>query len=427
VTGYLDTFLIGFSNISSLQEGILARLNPLFFTVGAPPGVETGLVEIIMMYVVYFVIACGAIAAAFLLYKRRRLERAGSPISFRFAEIIITDLITLVCMAAMGIAFFQQSFIYGYGNDGKSDYGLAILSLIAGCVLGAALAFMVVTMLAQKTPRIFTKKTFKDFGIFAVIGVLFISFTVFDLTGYTERVPGQASVKKAEMTLSQYPFMYPYEGLRSYYLLNDMKVEAVTKEDVKALIAFHRGLIENEKAYRYRYSRPFAGLGAYDDNYKYDESDSWSGSAAIVYDQGGPFSMYRSYDFHYNYSNAELRETLAAMPAFRESMTLEKLAGYENISAITVIEYEEMNLKYKISSSDIAALAMHLDNDFRRLDAGVLMGRSANVINAPLKLQIEIRHSRGWDSGGFYTDTIGYTVTSSYTETLKWLGRKPDI
>jgi hypothetical protein len=416
VAGYLDTFLIGFSNMSQGQEEVLLRLNPLFFSAAWPYSFEFGLLGSVLMIVIYLVIAAALVFAAYKLYKLKKLENAGRPLNFRFAEIIITYLITLVCMAGMGIAFYYQSSGYGYYVESYFDHVLAIISLIIGSLIGAAVAFMVVTMLMQKTPRIFTKKTFKSFGIFLIIGALFIAFTVFDMTGYTNRVPTPGQVKTAEVTFSSYPFSFPYVSLWSYELRNDMTARAETDEEIQALTVFHRGMIEHEKAYR---SGSRGG----------SDYSSWRGDASFVYDLNGPFKLYRSYDLHSGYSNADLRESLAVMTCFREGMTLERIIGYEHIAGFTIRESkstrdsDSSQQDIRLSDDEVIALARCLDNDFLRLSASEHTEKSPDV---SFKLTIEARYPRSGNYHGYNTYDIDYIVTQSYTETLAWLKVHPD-
>jgi len=413
VTGYLDTFLIGFSNMSQAQEEIIPLLNPLFFSVAMPYSFDYSFLGSLVFVIVYLGISCALVLAAYKLYKRKKLENAGRPLSFRFAEILITYLITLVCMAGMGIAFYFQNSGYGYYASSGIDYALSIASLIIGSLIGAVLAFMVVTMLMQKTPRIFTKKTFKSFGIFCIVGAVFISSTVFDLTGYTNRVPVPGQVRTAELTFTAYPFMLPYKDLRSYELVNDMTARAETNEEILALTDFHRGMIAHEKAYRTSSSGR-------------SEFSSWRGSASFVYDMYGPFRMYRTYDMHSNYSTMELREALATMTCFREGMTLERLVGYENIAGFSVVDATGFSSKYKqeelkLFDAEMIALAKCMDNDFRSLSAAELAGKTPDI---SLMFSIEVRYPKSGNLRGYNTYEINYVVTPSYTETLAWMDKE---
>jgi hypothetical protein len=357
------------------------------------------------MAVIYLGIAFAIIFAAGKLYACKRLENAGLPLSFRFAEKIITYLITLVCMAGMGMALYLESY------SGRVQ---EIISLIIGSLIGAVLAFMVVTMLMQKTPRIFTKKTFKSFGIFLIIGALFISFTVFDITGYANRVPSPGQVKTAEITFSAYPFKYPYSNLYGYQLRNDMTVQAETDEDIQALTSFHREMSGHEKAFR-----TGSKSGA--------DISSWRGYASFVYDLHGPFKMYRSYYLHSNYSTKELRKTLADMSCFREGMTLERLIGYEYIAGFAV-EYSKGSKgslrDLRLTDSEVLALAKCLDNDFRRLSASELTEKSPDFL---LEFIIDVKYPKSGKSQGYDSYEIDYAVTSSYTETLTWLDEHPGV
>jgi hypothetical protein len=128
---------------------------------------------------------------------------------------------------------------------------------------------------------------------------------------------------------------------------------------------------------------------------------------------------------HNDYSHTKLRETLAAMPAFRESMTLDRLLGYGSIASITVAKPDEPTIDMVFYSSGAAALAKCLDNDFRRLGAAELERIAPGAPKGELYMQIEFRSPSAWDSQKFYNDSIEYFATSSYAETIEWLDRNP--
>ena len=445
IAGYLDEFLIGFSSASSSQTEVITFLNPLFYSFVAFDNYESGRVFFALAVAIFLIIACAAVFAALQPYKRRRLERAGRPICFRFAEIVITYLITLVCMAGMGIAFYYESNSYSVSQN----FLYKVPALVGGCAVGAVLTFMIVTMLAQKTPRIFTKKTLKDFGVFAIIAIIFVSFTAFDLTGYTNRVPGQGQIKTAEMTLYSYPFLYPY-GNNNRYVLGSIEVFAASEEETSALAAFHRGLVENEKAYRNRDGQALAGTGRNSGGYEHDNNNEWSGRVTFAYDLRGPYSLNRTYSLHSNYSSPELRQALASMPAFRQGATLESLFGYDCVAGISLMEdighpappvppsspdplsdssspdTSSPDSSFLDPSLSAPELARRLDNDFLRLDASELAWNPLASPEVVVTLEIHIRIPRNENEQGYganYNDYyVEYIVTSSYAETLEWLG-----
>ena len=417
VTGYMDKFLIGFNPSSAGENATF--LNPLFYLVYTDNRImydHLGGYSLAIL-LVYIAIAIALAFAARRLYERRRLERAGNPICFRSVEIAITNIITLVGMAGLGLLF-----------SALTEKGSSVTGLIIGCVAGAAITFMAVTMLTQKTTRIFTKKTLKEFGVFAIIGVLFLAFTAFDITGYADRVPAPERVEAATLSLSNYPYQIPYSTC--YYRVT---FEVTSPEDLKALEAFHREMIEGEKAYKW-------------DNYSgaiHDSSGTWDATAILNYDLRGNFAMGRKYLLHPFSTNEEMRKRLADMKPFREAATLERLVGYRSISAISVDmtslalgpglswNYEiqdDEGISYlmsdfanlSLSENERQELAWCMDRDFLALNASEIADIPPEAPREVAVFRIECRKPNDYTMG-YYTDYIYYSITPSYKETLAWL------
>ena len=412
VVGYLDTFLIGFD--SSSWTDVFLGANPLiYFTYIIYDSSTFFLIPI----AIYFVVACLVVFAARALYDRRKLERAGSPICFSSAETAIIWLVTLVSMAGLGIAFAIATASYTNYNKG---------GLVLGCVIGASVAFMVMTMLTQKTPKVFTLKNLKAFGIFAIVGALFIAFTAFDMTGYTNRVPDPERVKTVKLTFSTYPYEYPY--YERYYGIGPFDVEATSAHDIGAAVALHRGALDAEKAYKSG-KRGEYGMGSY----------NWMGRVTLSYKLGGAAKLSRSYGLQQDFTNNETRETLAGMDVFRESATLERLVGYDNIVSVvysTVGPWLDNDKYYndradngagdkarQIPDDKIREMAQCMDRDFLRLSAQEIAGTAQPMPEELALFIIEYREPRENDIHGYYTRTFTYMVTSSFSETLDFMKR----
>ena len=422
VIGYLESFLIGFDTVSGFD--MVIYLNPLVFfsATGIYSIFSAGL--FLPVPLIYLGVACAVAFAASRLYGRRKLEHAGSPFCFRTAELMIVYLVTLVGMAGMGM-------IFSLGMGGLYEY--SIPGLVTGCVLGAVIVFMVMTMLSQKTLRVFTLRNLKSFGIFAIIGALFVASTAFDITGYTDRVPAAERVESAKLSLMSYPYLYPYGEMYSFP--GWITVEAAQPGDLRSVGVVHRGLIECEKAKR-----------GNDDWYENYGSIEWSGSARLTYELKGSLSMSRHYTLYYKYANDELREELAGMPAFREAVTLESLVGHENISSVSISksyfdEHPDSGIKYASSyampasreeggyealnlpENKLRELAQCMDRDFLALSAQEIAGTQGKAPETVTIFHIEYRNPDEDSSQGFYTRYLLYTVTSFNKETVAWMER----
>jgi len=397
VSGYLDTFLIGFD--STFGMSLLIFLNPLLFFTNYGIFMFSSEGLFLLPFFIYLGVACAVVFAASRLYGRRRLERAGSPVCFRYAELAITYIITLAGMAGLGI-----TVSFGMGEI----YSFSIPGLLIGCVMGAAITFMVMTMLSRKTPKIFTLETLKSFGIFAIIGVLFIASTAFDITGYTDRVPAPERVESVELSLSSYPFKYPYTDPYAFY--SGISIEASAKDDLRAVKEFHRSLIEGEKRQKNREEGR---------SYGYNSPMGWHGSASIKYSRKGAPPMSRMYEMYLSYTSDETREAFAGMQAFREAVTLKSLVGYENITSVKV---DGSKYSLDLSEGKLRELAQCLDRDFLAMSPKEV-ALSGDTPKEMAEFKIEYRNPNEDSPRGYYTGSLTYTVTSFNKETLAWMER----
>ena len=422
VVGYLDTFLIGFSSDSWIE--VFLNVNPLIYYTYSI--YDRGSFSLLLL-VVYFVIACLVIFAAGALYERRKLERAGSPICFSSAETAVIWLITLVSMAGLGIAFAIA--IAGYNDYNKGG-------LVLGCVIGAVVAFMVMAMLTQKTPKVFTLKNLKAFGVFAIVGALFIAFTAFDVTGYTDRAPDPERVKSVKLTFTSYPFMQPYGEGYNYFGLGPLSVEPSSAHDIGAAATLHKGVLAAEKAY---------ASGKSSDDYRKTGLYRWGGKVTFAYKLGGTAKMSRTYFLRNNYTSDALMEELAGIDAFREGVTLGRLVGYDKIvsaeysyfgseagfgtGADSADEYDDRidkNTGYypKMAPEDkIRELVQCMDRDFLRLSVQELAGTAQPMPGDVAVFTLEFRESSDIDPSVYYMRSFTYVVSSSYSETLDFMKR----
>ena len=118
------------------------------------------------------------LAAALVLYRRRKLESAGDFIVVKWLSPIFLVLYTLCAGAFLSI--FGQLFTYG--GD--------LVFLIAGLVIG----FFTGKMLLERTIRVFRGKNFGQLAILAVAMVLAVFVISTDLLGIVSYVPDAEDV-----------------------------------------------------------------------------------------------------------------------------------------------------------------------------------------------------------------------------------------
>ena len=117
-------------------------------------------------------------ALALVLYRKRNLETAGDFIAFKAVEPVFLVLFTL------GVGAFFQMFseVFGYG----SQYIFLTMGLIVG--------FFGCLMLLNKTTQVFSLRTFRNFGIFAVSLAVLLLVTKMDPLGITRKIPNAEDV-----------------------------------------------------------------------------------------------------------------------------------------------------------------------------------------------------------------------------------------
>ncbi|MEG0292330.1 MAG: hypothetical protein RR617_06245 [Anaerovoracaceae bacterium] len=177
---FSQRFLNGFTVKSDLVSAT-AKMSPVTNKIINAGGGFIGY----KMLAIYFVLAVGLIIISSLLYRKIKLEKVGDSIVFEFVKPIIVFFVGVMGMTSVSFIFAQD---YYAGNDEE------ITSFYIALIVGAICFFAIGTMMVNKTLKIFTSKTAKQFIVFAIISGLFVSTFVFDLTGFEKRVPKVSEV-----------------------------------------------------------------------------------------------------------------------------------------------------------------------------------------------------------------------------------------
>ena len=132
------------------------------------------------------------LVGAFFLYRNRRMESAGDFVAYRPLKPVFKWALGAGCglvLCAILISMFE---------DGRTQTilgmhpGIAAFSFL---LTGSFVGFFGAEMLMKKTFRVFEKKAWKSFGIFAAVTALLLSSIVFDFYGYETRVPKAEKVE----------------------------------------------------------------------------------------------------------------------------------------------------------------------------------------------------------------------------------------
>ena len=132
----------------------------------------------------YFILGLIFIMIAKYAIYKGKLEKVGDSMIFRPVEAVVTVVITFIGGALLGALFGLIN------NDG--------IFIFLGAILGGGLAFFLVKLILERTPKIFYARNLKILAISIVILVVFIAVFVFDLTGYAGRVPEADRIKTVD-------------------------------------------------------------------------------------------------------------------------------------------------------------------------------------------------------------------------------------
>lgn len=174
IVGFSDQYLYGYTQ-PEILENLLVWTSPAM-------GVARGDISYKLM-VWYFVCFLIVYLVTYLLYHRRKMEKATDTIAFNFIKPIFKYLITFFGMTAMGFMFMA------FGSENL---------MYLGALVGALLGYVISDMIVQKSLRI--KGFIKGFGIYLVLGVLFFGSFFADITGYETRVPELDDIDHVYMT-----------------------------------------------------------------------------------------------------------------------------------------------------------------------------------------------------------------------------------
>lgn len=167
------------------------------------------------------VIGVALLAAALLLYRRRKLESAGDFVAFSWLKPIFSVVFTLCVGAAFEL--FADMFL-------AQDYVFLAVGIVVGYFVGQ--------MLLQRTVRVFRKRTFMNCIFIGALLVISICLTAIDPFGITRWTPKPERVES--ITLSSNYYYQPEWG-------NDRSVQVITNSElIEELVEIHGLLIEEE-------------------------------------------------------------------------------------------------------------------------------------------------------------------------------------
>ncbi len=206
-------------------------------------------------------IAC--IAVALLLYRRRRLETAGSFVAFRPLRPVFQLIFSL---SVAGFCYLLPELLFG------GDEGFMLVFFFIGLVIG----FFVSQMFMDRTVKVFQGKAFLRLGLLVLALVLSVALTWLDPLGITRYVPPADQVEAV------------YLGK---YYTNNWNTEDIDSSDA-CRITDPATIEEVRQAHMLMYQERDAeqttgyGIRSYTIHYKLKNGQTLTRSYAI--DMGGP-------------------------------------------------------------------------------------------------------------------------------------------
>ena len=166
------------------------------------------------------VIGIALMALALVLYRKRKLESAGDFIAFKAIEPFFLVLFTL------GVGAFFQLFSALFGYSAKYIF------LTFGIIVG----FFGGLMLLNKTTRVFSLRTLRNFAIFAASLTVLLLVTKLDPLGLTRKIPDTGKI--ASVTVGQ-----------SYASINYLwdEITLTDPEGIETIRNVHRYAVNDEE------------------------------------------------------------------------------------------------------------------------------------------------------------------------------------
>lgn len=213
LTFYFDKFIFGF-NMTWQTEQFISSLSPIVAKL------SNG--DFTIKYVIwYLAVTIFMFVISYLLYMKRKLERATDSIAFDFLKPVFKYSVAFCGMTLLGMYFMEFC-------ENK------LLGMYGGFFVGSILAYIIAEMIVQKTIWIF--RNMKGYLFYLIIAVLFILCIQTDIFGYEKRLPDLDEVSSV------------YFG---YYSTEDIEKGAIdvltSAENIEAAYQFHVSIIDNKK------------------------------------------------------------------------------------------------------------------------------------------------------------------------------------
>lgn len=191
--GYVDMFLYGYDGALNLMR----YLSPYAYLVMRDAYPFAAAPVTLLVYVGISVLLVFAAAA---IYKKIKLENEENTIVVPFVAEILVILLTAIAVSMT--LLIAQTLLSIDTTPG----------VIITIILATVVFFPIFCMIADQSFRIFKGRNVKVFLIYAAVMCIVLAFTLFDVTGFEQRVPAASDVKSVSVSDSNLIHM-DYEGI----------------------------------------------------------------------------------------------------------------------------------------------------------------------------------------------------------------------
>ena len=333
--GYCQEFLRGYSGMSQTAENLMLGANPAVQIFS-----KFGEMLSLRLCLIYLAAGVLALVLARLAYGKAKLEKVGDSMMFRTLEELITWLISFVGATACGMIFY---FLLSE----------TLPTLLLGVFVGLLATYFVVKIIIAKSVKVFTKRNLISLGIAALICLLFLAVTVFDLTGYHKRVPAENRITGVyAMNISPNSSGVYYALPAALRTENQLITDPVVIEKVRKLHKLCADLSKNEMQLTALRQSGILKPEAFPDG-KIPEiyKNSTDNAGNLIADSTSSITC----RFHYQLQNgksfkrsftcfltdeaAELITELQAMPVYQDTLTIgDKLKALDILSISANVE-----------------------------------------------------------------------------------------
>lgn len=421
---YCNIFISGYYKMPECVTYIAENYNPMLNMLFRYGEEETGRT---IVFAVYFAVGVLLSAWGRRIYKTRKLERVGSSTLSKTFEELMTYLVVFVGMSSFGLMMWTFS-------DSR-------LMIIVGMIIGTLLTLFIVKIIVNRSMRIFGRDFLRSLAVYSAIAVVFVALTVFDITGFSKRVPEASDVKSVEMEdFASFYDNFIDSGFTEESNVNS-KMQFTSPESIDKIVELHNYIVDN-KLYA---GESETGAEVYD----LDGTPVSIGSEYIhiKYKLENGNSLERYYSVNMDQKVAQLLDDILTGEEYMEKSKLSSYINMENISYVQITStaeyyddpYEESERSYysygdyyeehEISNANIAVIEnpklikkvfSAWDKDMA--DCGYLSGnRGVSSIQEIASVEIYFKQPEDKKRAKYGEESVVFTISNFDENIIKCL------